>query len=369
MPDISDTKLRKLDLGLLLVFQEIYRHGNLSAAADRLRLSQPAVSQALKRLEELLEEPLFIRSPAGTRPTSRAIEMAPKVDALLALASETVMSRLRFDPAASNRLFRVHAADFAASLLTAPLVRRFAIHAPAAKLSLGFAGVPSQAFHLLRNGGLDLAVGRFPGLPKDCIASRLFEEDYQVVARVGHPLTGGGLDLDTYLRCQHIIVSFAGDLIGTIDGDLASLGHTRHVVVASPMFLSAFAAVSTSDLIATSPRRLAARFAGVFGLAAYELPFPASPFHIDLIRARSSLKDRALDWLAEEIQMVLGDKHDREATSTGLPAPAQVDTVRGALLEHAVQSGVLRRDASSVWDRYTRSCDWDREESGQSQIS
>jgi len=348
MPGISDTKLRKLDLGLLLVFQEVYRRGNSSAAAARLRLSQPAVSQALKRLEELLEEPLFIRSSAGMRPTSRAIEIAPKVDALLALASETVMNRLRFESATSDRLFRVSANDFAASLLTAPLVRRFAIHAPRTKLSLGFAGGPSQAFHLLRTGGLDLAIGRFPDLPKDCVASRLFEEDYQVVARVGHPLMRDGLDLDTYLQCQHVIVSFAGDLTGTIDGDLASLGHVRHVVVASPMFLSAFAAVATSDLIATAPRRLAARFAGVFGLAAYELPFPASRFHIDLIRARSSLKDRALDWLTEEIQMVLGGKRDPEATSTDLPTPTQTDTVHSALLEYAFQSGFLQREASSA---------------------
>jgi DNA-binding transcriptional LysR family regulator len=346
MSDISDTKLRKLDLGLLLVFQEIYRRGSSSAAADRLRLSQPAISQALRRLEELFDEPLFIRSPAGMRPTVRAIEIAPKVDALLVLASETIMNRLRFEPATSNRLFRISAADFSASLLTAPLVRRFSIHAPTAKLSLGFAGGASQAYHLLRTGGLDLAVGRFPDLPKDCVASRLFEEDYQVVARVGHPLMRDGLDLDTYLEAQHVIVSFSGDLIGTIDGDLASLGHTRNVVVASPMFLSAFAAVATSDLIATVPRRLATRFANVFGLAAYELPFPASRFHIDLIRARSTLKDRALDWLTEEIQMVLGDKHDREATSTDLSIPAQIDTVSSELLDYAFQSGFLQRDAS-----------------------
>ena len=159
-----------------------------------------------------------------------------------------------------------------------------------------------------------------------------------------------GLDLDTYLQSQHVIVSFAGDLTGTVDGDLASLGYTRNVVVASPMFLSAFAAVGTSDLIATTPRRLAARFAGVFGLDAYELPFPASRFHIDLIRARSSLKDYALDWLSKEITIVLGDEHDREATSTDLPLPTQTDTVRSELLEHALQSGFLRRDASPMWD-------------------
>jgi DNA-binding transcriptional LysR family regulator len=322
MPDISDTKLRKLDFGLLLIFQEVYRRGNSSAAADRLRLSQPAISQALKRLEELLEAPLFIGSPTGMRPTSRAIEIAPKVDALLELASETVMDRLRFESATTRRLFRVAATDFAGSLLAAPLVRRFALSAPAAKLSLAFAGVPSQVFQLLRSGNLDLAVGRFPDLPKDCVASRLFEEDYQVVARVGHPSLRDGLDLDTYLRCHHIIVSFAGDLDGTVDADLAPIGHTRHVVAAAPMFLSAFAAVAESDLIATAPRRLAARFAGVFDLAMYELPFAASLFHIDLIRARSSLKDPALDWLSEEIQVVLSDKGEGEVTSTAQSAGA-----------------------------------------------
>ena len=94
-----------------------------------------------------------------------------------------------------------------------------------------------------------------------------------------------------------------------------------------------------------APRRLAARFAGVFGLAVHELPFPVSPFHIDLIRARCSLGDRALDWLTEEIQIALADKRGREATSTELPTPTQIDSVRSALLEHALQSGFLQRDA------------------------
>jgi len=86
----------------------------------------------------------------------------------------------------------------------------------------------------------------------------------------------------------------------------------------------------------------------VIGLAAYELPFPASRFHIDLIRARSSLGDRALDWLTEEIQTVLADDGGRDLTSTDLPTPTQID-IHGALLEHAFQSGFLQRDTSTVW--------------------
>jgi DNA-binding transcriptional LysR family regulator len=318
MPNLSDSKLRKLDLGLLLVFQEVYRQGTSASAAERLHVSQPAISQALKRLEELLEQPLFLRVPDGMRPTARAVEIAPNIDALLALATETI-SPSHFEPATSVRVFKVSANDFAASLLAAPLVQRFALSAPEARLSLGFAGGPSQAFHLLRTGGLDLAIGRFPDLPAECLATRLFEEDYQVVVRTGHPLLRNGLDLDSYLQCQHAIVSFAGDLTGTIDSDLSCLGRTRRVMVAFPMFLSAFAAVGASDLIATAPRRLVTRFAGAFGLAAYELPFVAARFRIDLIRARSSLSDLALNWLTEEIQRVLGDEVGSCAAPASLP--------------------------------------------------
>jgi DNA-binding transcriptional LysR family regulator len=256
------------------------------------------------------------------RPTGRAVEIAPKVDSLLELASETLSTPPRFDPASSERLFRVSANDFTASLLTAPLVRKLGLIAPRIRLSLGFAGGPAQAFHLLATGGLDLAIGRFPELPEDCVATRLFEEDYKVVARQDHPWIRQDLDLDTYLRCQHVVVSFAGDLSGTVDADLAKLGRTRQVVVASPMFLSAFAAVAVSDLIATAPRRLVTRFASAFGLAAYMLPFPASRFGIDLIRARSSLKDRALDWLTEEIRIAL-DAHVEPPPAP--PSPVDAD--------------------------------------------
>ena len=328
MSRISDAKLRRLDLCLLIVFQEVYRRGSSSAAAARLHLTQPAISQAIKRLEELFGEPLFVRSPSGMRPTQRAREIAPKVDSLLELASEALSSPSRFDPASSERLFRVSANDFAASLLMAPLVRRLGLIAPKVRLSLGFAGGPAQAFHLLGTGGLDLAIGRFPELPRECVATQLFEEDYQVVARPEHPWIPQGLDLETYLRCQHVVVSFAGDLSGTIDADLARLGRVRQVVVASPMFLSAFAAVAASDLIATAPRRLVARFACAFGLAAYELPLAASRFRIDLIRARSSLKDRELDWLSEEIRIGL-DAQPEPGPSPGTPSVRP--TERGVL--------------------------------------
>jgi DNA-binding transcriptional LysR family regulator len=302
---MNDMKLRRLDLGLLLVFQEVFRRGRSTAAAERLRLSQPAVSHALGRLRNLFGDPLFVRRPDGMQPTARALELAPKIDALLMLATEAVNGTKAFDPLSSQRIFRVSAPDFAGSLLAAPLIGKLAKSAPGTRLSLSFAGGPAEAFRALRNGDLDFAIGRFPDLPADFVATRLFEEDYQVIARRRHPRLHSGLDMKTYLGLDHLIVSFAGDLTGTIDDDLVRNNLSRRVVAASPMFLNAFNVVATTDLVATAPRRLTARFSTAFKLATFELPFRAKRFTVDLIRTRSALADPAMDWLAQQIVVIL----------------------------------------------------------------
>jgi DNA-binding transcriptional LysR family regulator len=120
--------------------------------------------------------------------------------------------------------------------------------------------------------------------------------------RSRHPALRSGLTLDIYLSLNHLIVSFAGDLVGTIDEVLAQDGHSRRVAASSPMFLSAFAAAAASDLIVTAPRRLALRFARSFGLRILDLPFAAEPFLIDMVRSRSSIGDPAVDWLVERIR-------------------------------------------------------------------
>src|SRR6516165_10024271 len=102
MTDIDDTKLRRLDFSLLLIFQEVYRSRRSTAAAERLGLSQPAVNHALGRLREILGDRLFVRHPSGLQPTPRAIELAPRVDAILGLAGEALSGLSRFDPQTSR---------------------------------------------------------------------------------------------------------------------------------------------------------------------------------------------------------------------------------------------------------------------------
>src|SRR6187549_935469 len=106
MSDIDTSKLRRLDGGLMLVFRELLRTGRASQAAERLGLSQPAISHALTRLRDLFDDQLFVRRPHGFEPTRRALELGPQVEALIALAGEALSPDSRFDPARSDRLFR-----------------------------------------------------------------------------------------------------------------------------------------------------------------------------------------------------------------------------------------------------------------------
>lgn len=301
MSDIDDAKLRRLDFGLLLVFQELFRRQRATAAAERLGLTQPAISHALGRLRALTDDPLFIRRPDGMVPTARAVEIAPKVDAILAMADAAFGAAGLFEPAACRRVFRISANDFAGALLAAPLIERVAAAAPEAKLAISFAGGPAAAYRALRTGDLDVALGRFLDVPDDCAVTRLFEEDYVVVAREGHSRIRGSLDLQAYTQTEHLVVSFAGDLTGSIDRDLAALGISRRVRAAVPMFLSAFAVVAGSDLIATTPRRLAARFAAQFGLVIHEPPMALAGFAIDLLWAAANGNDHGRAWLIEQI--------------------------------------------------------------------
>jgi DNA-binding transcriptional LysR family regulator len=305
MTNINDVKLRQLDFSLLLIFREVYRSRRSTAAAERLGLSQPAVSHALGRLRQILGDRLFVRHPAGLQPTPRAVELAPRVDAILDLADEALNGPGKFDPGVSRRLFRVSANDFVGTLLTQPLVSLFARDAPSAGLALSFAGGPALAFRKLRENDLDVAIGRFPQVPDDCRTARLFEETYLVVARPDHPQLRHGLTLDVYLSLGHVIVSFAGDLVGTIDECLARRGMSRRVVASSPMFLTGFATAAKSDLLVTAPRRLVQRYAANFSLQAFELPFTADTFFMDIVRSQYSASDPAIDWLAENIAGLL----------------------------------------------------------------
>src|SRR5262245_23065209 len=156
MSDIDINKLRRLDGGLLLVFSELYRTRKASRVAERLGLSQPAVSHALGRLRDLFGDPLFVRRPHGFEPTQRAIDLAPRVEALIGLADQALTPERSFDPAHSTRTFQIGAPEFVTALIGAALVDACARTAPQVRIVISHAD-ERQALEALRLGELDFA--------------------------------------------------------------------------------------------------------------------------------------------------------------------------------------------------------------------
>src|SRR5438128_9685357 len=160
MSDIDLSKLRRLDGGLLLVFRELLRTGRASQTAEKLGLSQPAISHALGRLRDLFDDPLFVRRPHGFEPTRRALDLGPRIDALISLAGEALNPDGGFDPASTTRLFRFGAPEFVIALIGGDLINRLKVVAPFARFGVGH-DAEDKVFRVLRTGEADFALGRF----------------------------------------------------------------------------------------------------------------------------------------------------------------------------------------------------------------
>lgn len=298
---------RSLDLNLLRVFDEVMAERSLTKAANKLSLTQPAVSNAMRRLREVLGDDLVVRSGQGVEPTPRALALWPPIrDALTQLQESLAPGR--FDPATAESTFVLAMADATGATLVPGLVEILETEAPGIAVRV----VPlttRDPRRLLEEEAADMAVGYFPAVLADLTARaqsggmvsfesrRLYDSEYMCVMRQGHPLADAPLTLDAYCEARHMLVSFSGRPFGFIDEALASLGRRRRVVLTVNQFFTAGRVVATSDLLTVLPRH----FIDVTGRAAElvqrELPFDVPPVHVDALwhRRQGQRSDHA--WL------------------------------------------------------------------------
>jgi LysR family transcriptional activator of mexEF-oprN operon len=314
MIEFDQTQIRKLDGGLLLIFRELLIRRRASDVAQHLGLSPSAVSHALGRLRDLFGEALFIRRAHGLEPTQRALELAPRIEALLELIGETVSIETGFDPARSRRRFRIGCPDDIASLIGVGLVEAFARAAPRATFSTRWA-ILDRALRAVRRGEADLALGVFRQIPAGLAATPLYEDEYCVIARRAHPAIDGTLDLATYARAGHVLVgnpdgALADDeavdreAINATYGELPRPGLIRAFGYV-PQWETAMLIVASSDAIAACPRRLAERYADRIGLQVLTPPYAPFRFTVQAVR-RADAVDPGLDWLMEQVAGALG---------------------------------------------------------------
>lgn len=299
MSDVSIIELRRLDLTLLLVFDEALRSRRLSAVAEKLGLTPSAVSHAVNRLRDIFGDPLFLRRPHGVEPTPRALGLEAPVQAALEALRTALAPAAPFDPTAAVRTFRIGAPDHEATLFAPDLIGERA----APGLSYIFRPFTRQAaLQALREGEIDLALGFLRGRPDGLSAVTLYEEGYAVVLRRGHPAAAAPLDLAAYTREAHVLVSPAGDLRGVVDDRLEDLGLVRRVAGATPYFMSALATVARTDLLATVPARLAQAQAAAFGLEVREPPLAIRSFPVQAAWSRRGDLDPGLQWLIARLK-------------------------------------------------------------------
>lgn len=250
--------LRTLDLNLLRVLDALVDARHVTRAAERLHLSQPAMSNALARLRSAIDDPVLVRSKGGMVPTPRALALAGPVRAALASLEQALRAGVAVVPAELKQTLTVAMADYYGLILLPPLLNRLRQVAPGVKLSVLNLN-PATVSRELAEGRLDLAIGVLHDLvPDNLCASFVFADNFVCIARPGHPAVPGRLTLKKFLALPHALISpRGGSFVGVVDEELARQGLRREVVVSVPQFMLLPAVIRETDLIATMPRRLA----------------------------------------------------------------------------------------------------------------
>ncbi|WP_181297506.1 LysR family transcriptional regulator [Pseudomonas sp. Q2-TVG4-2] len=290
------------DLNLLRVLDALLRDRNVSRAAERLSLSQPAVSNALNRLRELLDDPLLVRVGRAMQPTPRALSLEAPIRDALQQIEHTLNAGDLFDPATSQQRFVIAVTDYVELICMPELMAHLAQVAPGIQLAITHL-TPNLPAEALDNGELDLVLGRFVEVPTRFHKRRWATETLQVAVRKDHPLIDEALDLDRFLRLRHLWVH-GGQTRGMVDQWLEEQRLSRDVVYTTPNYLQAAHIVASSDLAAVLPTQLARHFADLLPLRLFDLPFDLGSFRLDIVSVAQRERDAALQWLIEQIVAV-----------------------------------------------------------------
>ena len=313
---MSPTNFRTLDLNLLRVFDEVMTERSLTRAAHKLAITQPAVSNALRRFREAMGDELIQRHGHVMVPTSRALALWPAVREALSQLQE-IMSPSSFVPFEANTTFVLAMADATAAKLMPGLVEVMERDAP--NISIRVVPLTTRdPRHLLDVEAVDLAIGYFPSVVADLTAraqageavaftqQRLYSGEYVCVMRRDHPLASEPLTLDRYCAARHMLVSFSGRPFGFIDASLATLGRKRHIVLTVNQFFTAGKVVANSNLLTILPRH----FVNVTGFADQlvlrELPFAVPTVHVEALWHHRAHRNGAHEWLRTQIAALAG---------------------------------------------------------------
>jgi len=266
--------LKSVDLNLLVSFDALISERNVSRAAEKIGVTQSALSHALKRLRAMFGDPLLRRGPRGMEPTERALTLREPVKAVLAEIQSIVSTRIVFDPATTRRTFKLSMSD-AMNVEALPLiVRSLRKVAPNIDLLVTTSG-PRDACTRVLNDEVEMAIGVFPHIPPGITHRELYRDDLVCVADKNNPrLKRGRMDEKAYLASPHVTVAPNLDSGVQLDDIFSAMGLPRRVVATVPHYTAAPGLVRGTDLVAHTRRRLVHVLRTSANLVVFPIPAP-----------------------------------------------------------------------------------------------
>ena len=264
-----------LDIWLLRVLRTLLTERSVTQTALRLNQTQPAISTALRKLREMLNDPILVRGKTGMVPTEFGASLLGPTQRALREVDFVATPHGNFDPATTRRAFRVAAPDYLNDFFMPTLIARFREAAPQARLEIESLSPTLDHGAALEAGELDLVVGNWPKPDARFARSDLFSDTVVCMMRADHPLAQAPLTLDTYLAAAHLAPTpYSGARRNAIEIGLARAGATRRIVTTLPYFGLVPQVLLHSDLIFTTTRRFATHYARMLPLAVRDAPIP-----------------------------------------------------------------------------------------------
>ncbi|WP_018983079.1 LysR family transcriptional regulator [Salinimonas chungwhensis] len=316
--------IAKVDLNLLVYLDVLLRERSVTRAANQLSITQPAMSNGLKRLRDLFKDPLLVRTSDGMTPTKRALELQPVIRDVLSRLESSIQPETDFEPATSRRTFRIMTSDYAESTLLLGLLNELAVHAP--NITLDLITPSDVTFHDVEQGKVDMAINRFEELPLSFHQKVIWYDTFSCVLSAEHPLVDNW-DLDGYLNARHVWVSKTGfgvgvgidpnevQKLGWVDAELVKLGKHRDIRVFTRHYHAALQIAKTQHLIATLPTKSARLLADDSSVVLKAPPFDIPPIALKMAWSALLHHDAGHIWLRRLIGEVAQRMNEGETFS------------------------------------------------------
>jgi DNA-binding transcriptional LysR family regulator len=313
--------IEKIDLNLLIYLDVLLRERNVTRAAEFIGLSQPAMSNGLRRLRELFRDPLLVRTREGMTPTEKALELQPIIREALQSVERALQTLSDFEPARSERVFRIMVSDYTEATLIPALLDR--LHREAPGVVIDILAPSDMTFEDVELGKVDMMINRFDSLPQSFHQKTLWRDTYACVLGRHNPVLKN-FTLGTFLACDHIWVSKTGwgagmgihpgdsAKLGWVDTALKRLGRSRRIKLYTRHYLSAMLLARQHNLIVTLPGKAARVMSKEYDTVIRQPPFPIPPIELKMAWSPLLQHNPAHQWM-RRLLMELAGEIDRQS--------------------------------------------------------